>query len=189
MQTVTPEETTSLSFVERARARLIDFDLGRKECIWYAALELRLGIEVRLQQYLDAASRGRKLSKKQRQAWKAKDLRAQLLELDTHAAQEGRYAVFFPRSGPVIEGASLLYTPVTEELVDHCDRLGELLHFRGLRRHTPNDFKVKRKWLEEVADVLLKANLGNALQHPTNFEIGLTRGGYTLVDLGKRRQG
>ena len=69
----------SASFAARAQAQLERFDAGHPDSLFYAALELRTGIEARLHEYISAADPGRVKD------YDAKKLMAKLRRRSKHA--------------------------------------------------------------------------------------------------------
>jgi hypothetical protein len=60
--------TSSRDYLLRAQERLRD---GTREALFYAAFELRCGIEARMRQYLEVCDH---ISKKKKEGWKIADL-------------------------------------------------------------------------------------------------------------------
>jgi hypothetical protein len=121
--------TVARSYLARAEEHLKAFqEEGDAARFFYAALELRYGIEARLQEYIDAALRSLKQEPSDTLAYVATKLMQQLKKLNPDAdkvqgiriAEEGSGALAF--SGH--------YTPVTPRLAKIHGMLGELLHYK-----------------------------------------------------------
>jgi hypothetical protein len=170
----------SRAFLKRARESLALFDeQDDVQQLFVAALMLRLGIEARLFEYIEA-----ELPQETRQddirrisQFAATKLLARLTDINPRTAHETTH-VFRPEQG---EGKSFgfVYTPVTKELAALHGRLGGLLHF--------NYFKSNPEWyvaartdrpgvptilhardlVAEGIDELAKATVGTLPNNPT----------------------
>jgi hypothetical protein len=166
--------TDARSHLKRAwwwLARFKEEEDGRG--VVYAALELRMGIEARLFDYLVPATK--KLGKKQPSGYAAKKLLRLLSDLDPSSSERTFMVAHREPDGTPL---ALLFTPVTPELASDHNRLGEILHHdyfqkgRALvllskplgRLQTLVDWA---GYLEEVADRLSEACRGNLLGHPS----------------------
>jgi hypothetical protein len=144
------------SYLERARERLNE---ERLESLFYAALELRCGIEARLQQYLEAQEH---IAKCRRSGWQIPKLAKNIERAFKLGNKIARVTIFAPDTEKQI--ASFLYTPVTSELQKNGQRLGNLLH--ALKRGRPVDdpwWGETRAFLGKVADQLAVAASGTLL--------------------------
>lgn len=119
MARIEPYGTHARDYLARARTRL---DESVPEALFYAALELRCGIESRLQQYLDA-QRGNK--KRMKQGWQIAKL-AKNLERYFKAGDKVIWIVMRERKGPPFY--VLMYTPVTRDLQNLGERIGGFMH-------------------------------------------------------------
>ena len=148
----------STSYLHRARCRL---DSGLPEDLFYAAFEIRCGVESRMQEYLEFQQhvpKGRKqdweivkLGKSIDEAFKtAQVARVRILDLATHS-----------------EKAVLYYIPVSPVLQDIAKRLGDYLHAQKKFRK-PEDpwWNEMRELLESAANLLNEANQGELLGPP-----------------------
>jgi len=125
------------SFLERAKVRLSTFDEeGSAENLFYAALELRTGIEARLFEYIDGSRGAGNESSKHVKEYSATTLLAILARIDPKATEPT--GLVFGVNGTQ-RGTLLEYTPVTRELARYHGTLGELLHFKFFRKN--------RSWL------------------------------------------
>lgn len=162
------------AFLERARDHLRRFDEGDLPCLFYAALELRLGIEARLHSYINAAYRKRKRPNNLDSMHIATKLLAKLKEINPDAEQKMFVGFKFAKSD---KGSAFEFTPVTKKLARMHGKLGELLHFNFYIKNT--DWLVKpplhaegrtladvRRWLDAVVIELSEACRGALLSHP-----------------------
>jgi len=167
----------SFCFLERARKQLELFDSGSIESLFYAALELRTGIEARLFEYLDASmgDNKKKLSGLSKD-YVATKLLKKLSAIDPNS--EKYTAVYFGKDRQHLEFA-FEYTPFTKQLAEYHGMLGEILHFKFFRNNKDwyykerlfEKHKVKslldyRDWLEMVAKELEVVTRGDLLKHP-----------------------
>lgn len=144
------------SYLERARERLHD---DRLDSLFYAALELRCGIESRLQEYLEAQEH---IAECRRSGWRIPKLGKNIARAFQLGDKIARVTIFDPSTKEEI--TSLIYTPVTSELQKNGQRLGNLLH--ALKRPRPFDdpwWKETREFLEKVTAQLAVAVSGTLL--------------------------
>jgi hypothetical protein len=146
---------SSTAHLRRALGQLAD---GSQASLFYAAFELRCGIEARLQDYLDAQ---RQTSKWKKQGWK---IVAAAKELE----RTFRVGVKIVEAGVLDESGqmrfALYYTPVGRQLRDSGAKLGNVLH--ALRKpHDDEDewWTDTRRWLQQIAGDLAVANQGTLL--------------------------
>jgi hypothetical protein len=129
----------SRDYLLRAREQL---DQNSPKAMFYAALELRFGIEARLQEYLEVQQH---ISQKKRQGWKIAELGKSL----KHAFDDGDRIVEIRMSDMKSgESAVCYYTPVTATLKKNGQRLGNFLH--ALKEHKP----AGDKWWQDFHDLL-----------------------------------
>jgi hypothetical protein len=164
---------SSNSFLERARELIARFDETQDPCFFfYCALELRMGIEARLFEYLEAAARSGENLPRFNTDYNAEKLLKKLGAVSKDALEPTVFTV-------TLEGdpssASFEYTPVTPELARMHNRLGGFLHFNFFRQN-PNwlyRFRLKdrgsmsladhRDFLGTVTEELAKACRGDVL--------------------------
>lgn len=142
--------------MRRANSRLLQ---GGPESLFYAALELRCGLETRLYDYLDAE---RSISKRKKKGWK---IAGAAMELDR---------VF--KTGDKIVEATILdekseqlrfilyFTPVRKRLQEAGGKLGNLLH--RLKEDREDDdpwWRQTRLFLQQVSDDLAFSVRGTLL--------------------------
>lgn len=169
------------SFAERAQMQLKRFDEGHPESLFYAAFELRTGIEARLHEYISAAHPSRVKD------YDAQKLMAKLRRRSKHA--DTAFRLHF-RSPSGLSSTVLTYEPVTPMLIDAHAKLGDLLHFNFFRsnpdwfytvslvEHDPPSKSLVdvRKWLGEVVAELER------VANSTLLSVG---GGFADVMFGK----
>ncbi len=163
----------SLSFLERAQQQLKLFDKEEDiSRLLYAALELRMGIESKLYESLDAAySANNKRSVLQKE-YQSKKLLAELLKMCPEAEED--YVLVVKKTGSR-DGFGFRFTPITRTLAKRHGELGELLHFSLFKLtiewyiKDPVDvdsrasLKPRRRFLENVCKELEKCNSGDLI--------------------------
>lgn len=161
----------SHDYLQRARQRL---DEGTPEGLLYAALELRSGIEARIQMYLAAQTESDKLRK---DGWKVAVLGKELERRFKLGEKTIHIQVLDKDDDTVID--SWFYTPVTRKLRTLHGKLGNSLHALKRFRAT-NDpwWQQAREFMEDVYVELEKATRGNLmsvpLMNPENREVQFT---------------
>jgi len=164
----------SLCFLQRAERLLEEFDAGSEAALFYAAFELRMGIEAKLYRTIDAATGRRNQAHKE---YSAKDLLKKLAKIDKAALSE-MTLMFRAEGDSSTPWTGLKYTPVTQTLASYYGQLANLLHANffgknpdwyrpekseGPQRRTLKDW---REFLGEVAEELRQANSGTLLAPP-----------------------
>src|SRR2546423_632457 len=109
----------SRDYLSRAKSRLAE---GGKESLFYAAFELRCGIEARLQAYLHASEQ---ISEKKKRGWRVADLARNLEKAFKLGDRIVRCAVHDKDSMLLI---CFYFTPVTSQLKKAAEKLGNHLH-------------------------------------------------------------
>ena len=107
-------------YLRRARDRL---DEQREESLFYAAFELRAGIEARLQQYLEAH---KDRQQRRKLGWRVSKLGKEAERAFRTGDSVRRLTITDLETGSI--SFSGFYTPVTKNLRKMAERLGELLH-------------------------------------------------------------
>ena len=130
-------------YLRRARARL---DEGTQEALFYAAFELRSGVEARMRGYLEFQD---EVSKKVKEGYRINVLGkaiSNIFEIGDKVAEFSFY-----RSQPRVKLGKLYYTPVTSALQGYASRMGDLLHVPNVY-HPPDDpwWDETRQMLEEM---------------------------------------
>jgi hypothetical protein len=118
----------SRAFLARARENLACFERdGQAQHFFYAALELRFGIEARLNEYLAPALKTIGKTSKEVPEYVATRLLTKLVTIDPTSEQPATL-----RFTPELTGDSSVahYTPVSRRLAAIHGQLGELLHYK-----------------------------------------------------------
>jgi hypothetical protein len=125
----------SSAFLDRARDALSVFQNDDDvQSLFVAALMLRLGIEARLFEYIEA-----ELPRESRRAelmrisdYQATNLLRRLIRMNPNASDETLLIIREESGG---EAFGLRYTPVTKSLASLHGQLGELLHFNYFKKN------------------------------------------------------
>ncbi len=152
-----PYGVHSRDYLRRARRRL---DERSNEALFYAAFELRCGIEARMHQYLEARTN---IAKRKKRGWKIARLAKNLETAFRTGDKVVEFAVL--RNGQK-EATAFYYTPVTSRLRRMAERLGDFMH--AMQRDPPSDewWTGTRTTLEAVFEELYKASAGTLLGPP-----------------------
>jgi hypothetical protein len=146
------------AYLARARCQL---DVEDNAALFYAALELRCGIEARVQQYLDARE---DIAKHKKKGWR---LATSEKELNRVSKSIFGIAEVILSADDASGLARLFYTPVRQSLVRAGEQLGELLHrIRSNREHSDPWWGDVRNKLETTFTALEFASLGTLLAPP-----------------------
>jgi hypothetical protein len=146
-------------YLARARARL---DENSQESLFYAALEIRCGIEARLKEYFDAQS---ETTKKKRQGWKIAKLAKQVESAFRTRDKIIRLIVFDSQTSELIK--EVLYTLVTRRLQKFGEKLGDYLHSQEQHRLLAETWwSAFRQELEATFEELNFAASGGLLAPP-----------------------
>jgi hypothetical protein len=148
----------SRDYLARARAELAS---GRSERLFYAAFELRAGIEQRLQEYLEANESMRRSKK---HGWKVGVLGA---ELERMFRNGDKVAEIILSNADGTYLGRLLHTPVTRSLRQQAKKLGEQLH--AAKQFRPADdpwWSRFRASLEQTVVLLSEATTGTLMAPP-----------------------
>lgn len=164
---------TAHAFLQRAQAQLDRFDAGEVYRLFYAALELRFGIEARLYEYLRATYKNQGKSTASITEYVATRLLNKLSKADPNVESKVSLTVTDEQSGV---SSRLEFTPVTRKLAQMHGRLGGLLHYTVFHKNPRWHFKPDlngeftltecRRFLGEVAEELRQATAGRLLCHP-----------------------
>ena len=120
--------TGSRSFLERSIENLATFERDESvEHFIYAALELRFGIEARLNEYLGPALKSIGKDRKSITEFVASKLMKRLLSIDPDADRASTIRLTNEQNG---QATTLHFTPVSPRLASIHGQLGELLHFK-----------------------------------------------------------
>lgn len=148
------------AYLARARRQL---DAGEHDALFYAALELRCGIESRIRQYLEARHEMSKHKKKN--AWKLTESERELAKV----FRVGRTVVELILTTPAIAGeVRLFHTPIGPELAKAGSQLDDLRHSAKTDRDYVDPWWLTtRKRLEDTFTALELASCGTLLAPPT----------------------
>ena len=163
--------TSGKAYLDRAKARLAE---QTQEGLFYAALELRSGIESRIHEYLDARE---DIAKRKKHGYQIAKL-ARGLEA-VFAAGEKVVEIRAVNDG----GKTLWvlhFTPVRRSLRNHAERLGDLLHHQPYREDDDVWWSTRRPFLEQVANELEFATTGS-LMGPPLLEKGTKNMSFAVV--------
>lgn len=145
---------SSRSYLARAQQRL---ESGASHDLFYAALELRCGVEARLQEYLEPHEF---IPLGKRTDWRVGNLHR---TMDKHFRLGDQVArVRIVAQERLL--ATLYYVPVSNRLKEIAHRLGDYLH-AGKKHHAVHDpyWPAFRALLEEGEDLLRQATSGTLL--------------------------
>lgn len=121
--------TGARAFLGRAREQMAAFRINNDETqrLFYAALELRFGIEARLSEYLETAMKNLGRDASEVNDYVATKLLRKLTQIEPNYEQAGGLRITNEQSG---HQTVLEFTPVTRELAKLHGKLGELLHYK-----------------------------------------------------------
>lgn len=143
-------------FLWRARKRL---DEKLPESLIYAAIEIRMGVEARLQKYNDALE---EFSINKKSGWKMQIIDKHL-EGMFHTGKKITEIMFFNPDDGRVKGA-LYHTPLSKVLIKNAEKIGNLLHANNLFKTQNEDwYNETNNFLELTYIELHKANRGTLL--------------------------
>lgn len=129
---------------------------------FYAAFELRSGIEARMREYLEVWDH---ISKKKKKGWRIADMGRSLEQAFKTGDKVVRWAVHEKASDDLI--LCFYYTPVSSALKKAGKELGSLLHSMKVYRELKDPFWLKlQNRLEDIYSQLNTANKGGLLGPP-----------------------
>src|SRR5208337_4569279 len=135
---------------------------GTPDALFYAAFELRCGVESRLQEYLDAQDH---LTRKQKQGWRIAVLGATASKAFKIGDKVARYTIYDKDNEQLL--GTLYYTPVTRALKEDAGKLGKYLHAMGKLHHQTDPWWAEfRALLEAIRHELFRSTRGNLLGAP-----------------------
>jgi hypothetical protein len=156
---------SALDYLNRARIQLAE---GTLAALFYAAFELRSGVEARLREYLEQQDH---VAKKKRREWNLKKLGRTSEETFKIGDKVARYT-FYDRDSGVLLG-TLYYTPVSSSLQSEAEQLGNYLHAARDYRHPEDPWWGEfRASLERIYGELKKATMGQLLGAPLQSKTG-----------------
>ena len=171
----------SRSFLIRAKENLKIFDESQNpQFFFYAALEIRTGIECRLYEYILASLKQNHLELNKIKEYSASKLLKRLASINIDALQNCK--MLFSIEGNNV--SSLLeYTPVTQRLASYHGMLGELLHYKFFKNNTNWYYKIMlydkyhdksisdyRVFLQTVLNEFEECTRGTLLSPPYFYE-------------------
>ncbi len=146
-------------YLRRARDPL---DEQREESLFYAAFELRAGVEARLQQSLEAH---KDRQKRRKRGWRVSKMGKEAERAFRTGDSVRRLTITDLETGSI--SFSGFYTPVTKNLRKMAERLGELLHCaKGPYGDNDEWWDETRHVAEEVYRELATACAGTILGPP-----------------------
>jgi hypothetical protein len=120
--------TLARAFLARAEERLATFEeTDALESFFYSALELRFGIEARLNEYLAPALKSIGKDSTNISEYVATKLLKQLISIDPDAVRPSTIRITGEQHA---RSTTMQFTPVTSRLASIHGQLGELLHFK-----------------------------------------------------------
>ncbi|MCC6196454.1 MAG: hypothetical protein IT518_18535 [Burkholderiales bacterium] len=150
---------SSQSFLLRARKQL---DEGSREALFYAALELRMGVEARLKEYLSVQDQ---IAKAKREGWQVAKL-GKTVEATFRLGDRIAKISILDRQTNEIRFV-LLYTPVTRRLQKQAQQLGDYLHAPKTNEARDETWwRQFRELLESAWNELRNATSGRLLGAP-----------------------
>jgi hypothetical protein len=151
---------SSRDYLGRAEKRLSE---GSLESLFYAAFELRCGIESRMQEYLEVWEH---IAESKKKGWRIADLGKNIEREFRIGDKVVRWAVRDKATGALI--VCFYHTPVTRELRTLGEKLGNYLHsMKKLRSEDDPWWAVVRRTLSETVTGLRTANVGTLLGPPS----------------------
>jgi hypothetical protein len=149
---------------------------GDHKSMFYAAFELRCGIEARMHEYLRARDEERK---KKKSGWRMAELHGQIEAKFRLGMKCARWALHDKETGDLL--ACFYYTPVTPRLKHLGQQLGNFLHVMKDSRATDDPWwDIFREILDESAKLLSTATMGVMLG-PAMIQPGTNRVDATLL--------
>lgn len=150
--------SSSRDYLKRARHLL---SRGDCESLFYAAFELRCGIEARMQEYLEIAE---EISEKKKQGWKIAELGKNLEKAFKLGGKIVQLTFENVASG---KQCRIYHTPVTAELRKQGQQRGNYLHATKVYRKPDDPWWVSFKTLlDETCEELAIATKGTLLVPP-----------------------
>ena len=155
---------TSRAYLERMKARM---DEGTDEALFYAALELRCGVEARMQEYVETIEH---LPKASRDQWEIAKLRRSLESAYRTGDKTLIYCFEFPDGAQM----QLTFFPVMKRLQTLAEKMGNYLHAVKPNRAAKAGWtNAMREHLKEAYPLLLMATSGELVGLPlVNRETG-----------------
>ncbi|NOZ11253.1 MAG: hypothetical protein GXP09_09480 [Gammaproteobacteria bacterium] len=150
---------SSRDYLRRAGECLAE---GSSKFLFYAAFELRCGIEARMNEYLEVWEH---ISKKKKKGWRIAEMGRNVEKAFKTGNKIVRWAVHDKSTNELI--VCLYYTPVTSALKKSGEKLGNYLHsMKRYKVHTDQFWLRFRNDLESAYEKLAIANTGTLLGPP-----------------------
>lgn len=150
---------SSRDYLSRARDCLAE---GSNKFLFYAAFELRCGIEARMSEYLEVWEH---ISKKKKKGWRIAEMGRNVEQAFKTGNKIVRWAVHDKETNDLI--VCLYYTPVTSALKKSGKKLGNYMHSMKRYKASSDQFWIKfRNDLENTYEKLALANTGTLLGPP-----------------------
>ncbi len=150
---------SSRDYLSRAKQRLCESKL---ESLFYAAFELRCGIESRMKEYLDAQEF---VSEKKKKGWKIAKLGKNIEKIFRTGDKIAEITIMDKNTGSIID--KFYYTPVNLKLKEMGEKLGNILHsMKKFRKEDDKWWFKTKKLLNDIYRELEKANSGTLLGVP-----------------------
>jgi len=132
------------------------------QSLFYAAFELRCGVEARLQQYLGAQE---SISEKKKKDWQVAKLKKNLDKVFNTGDKIVEFTYLDKETDTVLD--NFYYTPVNSKLKKMAEQVGNYIHAMQ-RYHPPGDlwWSKARDFLEVMYSELEIANKGTVLGVP-----------------------
>lgn len=160
----TAYDCSARGYLRRARQLAMKGDF---DSLFYAAFELRCGIEARMREYLEVAD---DICEKKKQGWEIPKLAKNLEK--AFMAGDKTVEVTFSASN---KECRLFYTPVTARLRSQGERLNDYRHaMKGPRKADDPWWRVLRTLLEATCEELALATKGTLLGPPLLHPNGKT---------------
>lgn len=157
-------------YLQRACYRLSSDDPA---ALFYAAFELRCGIEARMKEYLDVWTH---ISNKKKKGWKIADIHRNLEQAFRTGDKIIRWSVLNPKSCEL--GICLYHTPVSADLRKDAQVIGNHLHSMKKFR-APSD-----EWWDNLrADLVLASNRLDSAVAGTLLGPPMTKDGTNEIDM------
>lgn len=165
MNMISDYRVSSRDYLRRARQRL---DESTPDSLFYAAFELRCGVESRIQEYLQVQNH---ISKSKKKGWQIAKLGHNLKRAFVSSDKSNKIAEISVRNkntGKLI--FTSYYTPVTKSLRDKTEALNSYMHAQK-ECHPLNNawWKEFRVLLEKVYSELEIANKGTIIGPPVRY--------------------
>lgn len=137
--------TLTSRFAGRARSLI---DSGDRASLLYAALEIRLGVEARLQSYVQASH---EVSAALKKGWQIPKLFSGLEKTFSNSSQVVEFTMSSPSSPPI----TLHFVPVNAQLKRDAEQFGNALHVTA-KSHSEDDWWTALRMVAERAVVDLE---------------------------------